>query len=151
MAASTARRRFAASLAILLIAGPGCVVNIGPLPPGEGPPAPTSRTWTITRSGDQCFTRLADCKRWGVPHCPAVKTAYPCPTDSAGATIDLSLNAAIQGPLGGESCSFFHHERDMPGYVKRGPARGPQSSKGPRANRRPAPGPPPLNVPCPQA
>lgn len=142
---------FAASRLILLIAAPGCVVNIGPLPPSETPPVTGPRTWTITRAGDQCFTRLADCKRWGVPHCPAVKAAYPCPRDSDGSAISLSLSAAVQGPLGGDSCSLFRHERDMPGYVKRGPARGPQSSKGPRPNKHPPARTPPLAVPCPKA
>ncbi|MBK7829460.1 hypothetical protein [Nannocystis sp.] len=151
MAARTARRMFAASRLILLIAAPGCVVNIGPLPPSETPPVTGPRTWTITRAGDQCFTRLADCKRWGVPHCPAVKAAYPCPRDSDGSAISLSLSAAVQGPLGGDSCSLFRHERDMPGYVKRGPARGPQSSKGPRPNKHPPARTPPLAVPCPKA
>jgi hypothetical protein len=103
--------------------------------------------------GERCFTRLADCKtRWEDPACAAAKTEYPCPGGS-GAAIGHSTSAAIVGQPGGVACSYFHYERDIPGYVKRGPARGPQSAKGARPNGKrwnPPPRLAPVDVPCPQ-
>lgn len=143
-----------AHLVITLAAGACCTVNIGRSPTAVSEPGPRLRTWTLTRTGAQCFTRLADCRsRWERPECAARRAAYPCPKDRDGAPIELSLNAALQGELGGPSCWLYRHERDIPGRALHGPARGPQSSKGlQRDGRRGTlpPRSPAIAVPCPQ-
>ena len=153
MSASLARPGFVATLVIVLVAGcaggsraPGRMAGTEP---GTGAPR---RIWSITRAGERCFTRLADCKtRWEDPACAAGKAEYACPGGSV-ATLGRSTSAAIVGQLGGAACSYYQYERDIPGYVKKGPARGPQGAKGVRPDGKRWNPPPPLApraVPCP--
>lgn len=151
MAARFARLVLVAWFVTALAAGAGCA-GLGK----QRPPAATlatPRTWSIARVGERCFTRLMDCRRqWEEPGCPAERTEYVCPRDGAGEAIERSNSPAIHGQLGGTSCWLYAYERDVPGYVRKGPARGPQSSKGARPNGRrwnPPPAVAPVAVACP--
>ena len=160
MAARITRIVLAAWSMLTLVAAAACGGNVGvpTLPPGYGqPPAAIPgalRTWSIARTGGQCFTRLMDCKRrFEEPGCGARRAVYPCPQDREGRPIRLSNSAALHGPLAGASCALYAYARDVPGYVRKGPARGPQSAKGARPNGKrwnPPPPVPPTPAACPQ-